>query len=68
MASKRKMPLDETLQLFETLTRIEHRLILIEHQLDAMERRADANGQQAATWTTPQSRAKAQKRPPQTGG
>jgi len=51
----------------DALMQIEARLIRIEDKLDAMERRADANGQQAATWTTPKSWAEAQKRPPQAG-
>ena len=50
--------------MFDALMQIEARLIRIEDKLDAMERKADANGQQAATWTTPKSWAKAQERPP----
>ena len=50
--------------IIETLGRIERRLI--DRDIRDMER-ADANGQQAATWTTPKSWAEAQKRAPKAG-
>ena len=50
--------------LFETLNRIEWRLSLMEDMLNDLIERAHANGQQAATWTTPKSGPAAQKRPP----
>ena len=52
------------IELTKTLARIEARLSLMEDMLDDLIERADANGQQAATWTTPKSRPSPQKRPP----
>ena len=51
------------IELTKTLARIEARLSLMEDMLDDLIERADANGQQAATWTTPKSWAEAQERP-----
>jgi hypothetical protein len=51
------LPMSAIVWMIETLGRIERRLI-------ELERRADANGQQAATWSTPKSWAEAQERPP----
>jgi len=48
--------------IIETLGRIERRLI--DRDIRDMER-ADANGQQAATWTTPKSRPAPQERAPE---
>ena len=55
------------IELTKTLARIEARLSLMEDMLDDLIERADANGQQAATWTTPKSWAEAQKRAPKAG-
>jgi len=68
MAKRQKLiELLARIELTKTLARIEARLSLMEDMLDDLIERADANGQQAATWTTPKSRPAPQERPPQAG-